>query len=272
METSCGRDRINLLKSILIITALLSQTATWANDRQQREVRIGISFSIPPYVIRETNDGLELALLRESFAVKGYRVRPSYLPLARTFINFEKGSLDGIINVKEGMVEGYDSDVVITFQNRAVSLASNQFSINNIKDLSNKSITAFQRASDLLDSKFGAWARANPLYNEIADQSLQIKQLFKSRVDVIILEEKIFKYYRKQLYNNSLALDSRSIVSTAELKQPVIYHDIFVPTEYRFAFTSKIIRDDFNQGLEQIKNNGVYEDIMHRFDGKFELP
>ncbi|WP_051085279.1 hypothetical protein [Hahella ganghwensis] len=118
---------MNHIKTVLITVLLSAVSFSWAEDRvtpeettsnpernlheektfdqqetdQAKKLIIGISFSIPPYVITEENSGLELEILRESFAVKGYSILPSYLPLARTFINFEDGSLDGVINVKK---------------------------------------------------------------------------------------------------------------------------------------------------------------------------
>ncbi|MCG8613409.1 MAG: transporter substrate-binding domain-containing protein [Pseudomonadales bacterium] len=183
---------------LLWITGILfllcrSVMASPDDNRGPKELLIGISFSIPPYVIQEKDNGLELEVLRQAFEVKGYTVLPSYLPLARTFMSFEDGSLDGVINVKEGMVNGHYSDIVITFQNYAISLSENNLKIDSLQDLGGKSVAAFQRAAFILGADFANVVLSNSDYLEVADQSLQVKQLFRDRVEVIVMEEKIFK-------------------------------------------------------------------------------
>lgn len=261
-----------MLTRLLLLLTFIAGLPCLASPAQEKKVVIGISFSIPPYVVKEENNGLELEILRQSFAVNGYKVLPSYLPLARTFMNFQDGSLDGVINVKDGMIKGYYSDVVITFRNKAVSLEENNLTINSIDDLSRKSIVAFQRASTILGKDFGKVVEYNSEYREVADQSLQVKQLFKNRAEVIILEEKIFKYFRRWLFNRSRSLKGSYILTEKELRKPVIYHDIFLPSEYKFAFISEKVRDDFNDGLRTIRNNGLYEQIINTYNQDLELP
>ncbi len=253
----------------LIIT-LISLNAVSAEPNNQ-ELLIGISFSIPPYVIKERNDGLELAILKRCLEANGYKVLTSYLPLARTLLSFHDGSIDGVINVRKGTVEGFYTDAVITFRNYAMSLEKNKFQIKSIKDLNRRSIVAFQKASSFLEPVFGDVVRYNSEYREVADQSLQVKQLFKHRVEVIVMEQKIFKYFRKQLFDRSVKLGKRSILSPNEIRQPIVYHDIFKPSHYRFAFLSERVRDDFNASLREIKRNGEYEKIMKRYDTNLEL-
>ena len=263
---------MSLMRTFIILCLVLHHSMALAEQEDDRNLMIGISFSIPPYVIAEKNDGLELELLRQSFAVKGYTVLPSYLPLARTFMSFEDGSLDGVINVKPGMVNGFYSDVVITFHNHAISLKNNELKINSLEDLHQKSIVAFQRASFILGPQFASVVQTNSDYDEVADQSLQVKQLFRNRADVIIMDKKIFKYFRKWLYDRSLSLKGEYIVSQKDLLRPIIYHDIFPPSDYQFAFLSEQVRDDFNAGLSTIKTNGVYEQILRKYDNDLDLP
>ncbi len=257
---------------LMLLTSMLGPSLASGAPKKDRELLMGISFSIPPYVITEENAGLELELLRESFAIKGYTVLPSYLPLARTFMNFEEGSLDGVINVKEGMVNGYYSDVVITFHNQAISLKEKGLKIDSIEDLSQKSIVAFQRASVILGPELAKAVQHNSEYNEVADQSLQVKQLFWERVDVVIMDRKIFKYFRRWLFDRSSTLKGEYIVRGHDLRRPIVYHNIFPPSEYRFAFLSEQVRDDFNQGLQAIKSSGIYDELLQKYDDDLELP
>ncbi|WP_051085281.1 substrate-binding periplasmic protein [Hahella ganghwensis] len=170
------------------------------------------------------------------------------------------------------MVDGYYSDVVITFHNHAVSLKDRGLKIKRMEDLSQLSIVAFQRATFILGEDFARTVQYNNDYNEVADQSLQIKQLFRNRTDVIILEKRIFQYFRRWLYDRASILNDEYIVSRSDLRQPVVYHNIFSPSEYRFAFLSEQVRDDFNEGLRTIRENGTYDSIMSKYEEDLSLP
>ncbi|QSX38970.1 transporter substrate-binding domain-containing protein [Shewanella sedimentimangrovi] len=229
------------------------------------ELTIGVSFSIPPYVIQENNTGLELELLNMALADAGHRVNITYLPLARTFHELREGKLDGIINVHEGMVDKvFYSDVAIVFQNCAISLAKNQLKIDSIRDLKDKRIVAFQRASVLLGPEFSQVVTANDEYSEVARQLLQVYMLMKDRVDAVVMDRHIFNYYRRQaLLQNAL--------NATELQQSLVYHEIFPPTEYRFAFQSERIRDDFNRGLKQLKADGRWQQLHEKYQDDMPL-
>lgn len=232
------------------------------------QIEIGISFSIPPYVIEEQDAGIELDILREAFSVRGHTVIPRYLPLARTFSQYDANIIDGVINVIPGMVKGFYSDIVIVFQNNAITLSQNNLMINQIDDLANLNITAFQRASTILGEEFGEMAANNPKYKEVAAQIKQINLLFLGRTDAVVMDRRIFNYYRKQAYD--VFFGPRSFKD--KLLQEVTFHPIFPPSEYRFAFRSEAIRDDFNHGLKIIRDDGRLAAITEKYSGLMEFP
>lgn len=245
----------NQFKSLLMLLLLGIQTNLLFAD----EITIGVSFSIPPYVIKETKQGIELEILQEAFKVTGHTINIEFLPFARTFMLLEEGKLDGIINTKKGMLDNvFYSDIAITFQNCAISLAKNNYpDFNNLSFLKDKDLIAFQRASEILGNEFNKITKKNDKYEEVASQSSQVLQLFLERnADFIIIESNIFKYYRKKAFER--------IGNKAHI--PVKYHHIFPPTEYRFAFSKKQIRHDFNIGLQTIKNNGIYNKITDKYE------
>lgn len=223
------------------------------------EIKMGVSLSIPPYVIQATNSGLELELLNQALAVKGHTTSIHYLPLARTFHELKEGKIDGTINIKEGMIDNvFYSNVAITFQNCAISLESNQLHINSIEDLNNKQVVAFQRASSLLGEEFANMVKTNSAYQEQARQVLQVYMLMKRRADVVVMNKNIFKYYLKQAY-----LEGK--LTEKDLKQQAICHQIFPATEYKFAFLSEQIWDDFNAGLKQITQDGSVAALQEKY-------
>ncbi|EGM71633.1 substrate-binding periplasmic protein [Shewanella sp. HN-41] len=232
---------------------------------QATELKIGVSLSIPPYVIQETNSGLELELLHQALAVKGHNASIQYLPFARTFHELKEGKLDGIINIKEGMIDKvFYSDVAITYQNCAITLENKNFKINNIDDLHHLKVVAFQRASFLLGEEFTRMAKANSSYQEQARQIQQVYMLMKHRADVVVMDKNIFKYYLKQAY-----LEGK--LTEKEIKQVAICNKIFPPTEYRFAFLDAHIRDDFNVGLKQITGDGTLAALQEKYQRLLSL-
>lgn len=250
-KISASTFSVGILCAVLLVAASLRQATA-------DTIRIGASFSIPPYVIRETGQGIELDVLRESFKRRGHKVHMEYLPLARTFRHLKNGRLDGAINVTQGLLDDvFYSDVVISFQNCAISLAKRNFPPpDSVAFLADKHVIAFQRASTILGPAFGEMAENNAHYEETAVQKTQLFRLFLERdADFIVMEQRIFAYYWKEV---------RSKIGPAA-DQPVRLDCIFPPTAYRFAFRSEKIRDDFNAGLSAIRTDGVYDRIMERY-------
>lgn len=247
----------------LLLQILFLLTTIFSNEKI---VRIGISKSIPPFVIKEDTTGIEMDILRKSLEPNGYQVVPEFLPLARTFLHFEKGLLNGVFNVTKEMVKGFYTDTVITFQNCVISLADNNFQITKIEDLTGLNVVAFQKASVILGKKFNEVIPRVSSYKEIADQKLQIYQLFKERADVVIMEKNIFYYFlnnaKNDVNNHQLSL----FKDRKELDKNVSIATIFTPTHYYFSFSSQKIRDDFNSGLKRLKESGGYKEIFKKYN------
>ena len=265
--TRPGADEINRLLDILEQNGRLKTVWEKYGIPSLREFRaqsaplvIGVSFAIPPYVIKETDQGIELDILRQAFGVSAHQIRIKFLPLIRTFSLLEAGRIDGIINIKEGMVDNvFYSDEVITFQNCAISLTRRGYpDFKSLSFLKDKYIIAFQRATDILGEDFAGIAAGNERYEEVAAQENQVIRLFLERkADLVVMEKQIFNYYRKKI------LEAGTIGRKAEAA--VTYHEIFPPTHYRFAFRSRQIRDDFNHGLKTIRQNSQYNRIMDKY-------
>lgn len=230
------------------------------------EIVMGVSFSIPPYVISESSSGVEIEIINEVFSAVNIEVKIYYLPLGRTFIEFEKGTIDGIINVREDTVpNAFVTEKVITFNNCAISLKKHRYPETfPVSFLFDKNIIAFQRAPDLLKQGLDKVEARNPHYTETSTQLTQVLRLYLERsADFIILEESIFRYYQEE---------ARDVIGD-QVDQEVTIHRIFDPIDYRFAFNKESIRDEFNRGLNIIKKNGLYDEIFKnygvtRFDEK----
>lgn len=250
------RKTVSISYSLLLVLNILFLNTVFAD-----EISIGVGFALPPYVIQETSSGIEIDILKEAFAVKGHTVKLEFLPNVRTLSFFEEGKLDGAINVKkDSLLLGYYSDDVIAFQNVAISLKDKNLSIEKIIDLKDSKfhVLAFQNASKFLGDEFAQVATENKNYLEISDQSLHAVILLKKRVDVLISDKRVFLFHLRN------ALKSKKLLPE-EQERKVKIHTIFPPTIYSFVFKLEKIRDDFNEGLKVIRENGTYDLIMNRY-------
>lgn len=218
------------------------------------EIRMSVGTALPPYVIADENKGIELDIVRESLALKGYKLVPVYMPFRRVASSFNLGATDGALTVNESssMKDAIYSDSHITYQNVAISLASKGFEINSIQDLVSYSTVAFQHATRYLGDEYAEMARQNPDYLEKARQHMQISLLFSKRIDVVVMDINIYKHYRM--------LETR--VNT---QLPVDIFEIFEPTHYKVAFRHKSIQADFNDGLRELKASGRYQEIIESY-------
>lgn len=231
------------MKKIIIFLILLN--CIFAKD-----IKVAFGDKLAPYII-PPNSGMEFEIIRSAFEQKSYKINPVFVPFARLAKSAETGVYDVVATINEDskIKNVYYSDSYITYENVVISLKD--YKIKDINDLKNKSIIAFQDASIYLGEKFAYTMKNNPNYFELANQEGQVASLMKERVEVVVTDLNIFKYY----YNKS---------SLFKQKQYIVYR-IFKPTSYKLAFKDKKIRDDFNTGLKLLKSRGAYDKILRKY-------
>ena len=223
---------------------------------QAAPLRIGVSFSIPPYVLQEENRGIELDILRATLP----DVQIVYLPLARTWQGLSTGELDGTINVHPGLIPGvYYSARVLTFHNRFFTQAAQipSGSLHALSDLAGLKVAAFQYAHRILGEEYAANVASIPGYTETPKQILQVRQLVMGRVDAIVMEQRVFEYYLNQVRQEQPA--------NAAPLPALAMHDLLPPTIYHFAFRDPAVRDSFDQQLTRLRANGQFAAILARY-------
>lgn len=221
---------------------------------QAKEIKLAVGFSVAPYIIQESDSGIELDIIREALAYKGHSMKTMYLPFIEIDRAIVDKGADAIATVEEKIgIDGYFSDNVITYRNYAISLASKNLEINNISDLKDMNVTSFQLSTKYLGSEFAEMAKANPRYREKEEHTLRIKLLFDGRTDVAIIDKNIFQYY------------SKVVADKTDITQAVKYHDIFPENKYKVVFQDKALRDDFNAGLKHLRESGGYQKIFDNY-------
>lgn len=231
-----------------------------------RDVTVGIGFSLPPYVIKEEHAGLEVDIIRESFAAVGMNTQFMYLPKLRLPVAFADSMVDCVATNAtydmsyESGLESFDSDVTLVYQNYAVAMKRSGFNLQSINDLKDKVVLSFNNAVKYLGSEYAAMATENLQYKELADQSLQVRMLYSGRVQVVVSDKRIFLYWRKKLLSGSASED-------IDIKQDVQFFSIFPPSPRNLSFKDRELCDAFNRGLRSLHKNGAYDVIVQRYAG-----
>lgn len=219
-----------------------------------QKLRIGVGLSKPPYIIKETNSGVELDILRRALEIAGYETQPVYLPMKRILYGLNKGDLDGGISLRPDIpINGYLSESMITYQNFAISRAEENLVLDDLSDLHNVSVLAFQNANLLLGLNFSNAVEDNHKYSEISNQELQAKMFLAGRVQVLIADFRIFLHFKnkiEKIYGGN---------------KGVVFHALFPPTLYHAGFKSEEVRNRFNKGLETLRQSGEYDQILARY-------
>lgn len=261
-----------LIFAILLLSGLSqaepSNTAS-AHQAKPTILEVGISMSIPPWVIKENDSGIELDILRESLKTQPYQIVPVYLPFERAYKLFETGHLDVVMNAKEGVSDtGYLSQPVVNFQNYAISLAAKNYPVEiPISFLEDKSVVGFQKARHFLGEEYALMAAKNKRYQEVSKQSLQINLLFIREQDFIVMDKSIFGYYWFQATQSK----PHSRQAQKRFMQAVRFHPLFPKSPYPFLFKNKQVRDNFDAGLATIKADGRYQAVLDKYDHLSDL-
>jgi len=218
-----------------------------------KELTLAVGLALPPYNIPETDSGIEMDIVREALRDRGYAIKAKYVPFARVRRELMNREVDGALTINpDSGIEAFYSDEHLVCQNVVVTLKNNAFQVHEMGDLKDKSVLAFQDATLYLGKEFAAMADQNPKYKEIAKQEVQINLLYTNRVDAIVLDKNIFYHHRKH----------NDMVDTS---QEIDIWRIFPPTTFSVAFVDETVRDDFNEGLKQLRESGRYDEIVKKY-------
>jgi len=238
------------MKIVSFFIALLLMTKLFAAD-----LVVTTGLSIPPYIIKESNSGIELDIVREALTLRGYKISniiyATNRRVKRLLIN---KVVDMAINVQPNLEGIYYSDTIIEFKNVAITLKNKNITLKNIDELKGKKVLAFQNANKFLGPEFFNYASKSLDYIEIINQIAQVNHLYKNRTDVAIADKYVFLYY-KNIYEKK-----------NDKKFEVDFFDILPSSPRRAGFLTKQIRDDFNAGLKQLKRSSLFDTLIKKYN------
>lgn len=224
-----------------------------------REVTVAFGQHKPPYVFLDGKRGIEIDLFREALALNGDTLRIKIMPKRRLKFSLRKYSdFDAVSSVNLSKDRFFYSDRFINFRDVVVTRNSEGIQLDHIKDLAPYKVGAWQGASVTLGKEigrlYGKGGTHRRDYREYPSQLNQNIAFWSGKIDVMIIDQHIFSYYRRMLANDF------------ETEQHVTFHKLFPQeTPHYVAFKEKVLRDQFNDALAILKYNGRYRKVIERY-------
>lgn len=235
------------------------QTTYDAAQRSSSEEPLVIVFGVfrPPYIFEKKDLGIDFDLAKSTLELAGYQIKPLHSPNNRAFREIEMGKVDGVIGLSplQDRPGIYFSKPIIQYDNVVITKRKKKLVINSIDDLKEIRFLTFSNAKQYLGPAYADIISKLKYDTDIANQETQNRMFWQNKVDAIILDLNVFRYYR-----GSLA----SELNTAE---EVDVHRIFAPVDNErvAAFRDPKVRDQFDKALRQLKSSGEYQKILDRY-------
>ncbi|WP_199911815.1 substrate-binding periplasmic protein [Dongshaea marina] len=211
-----------------------------------------------PYYSEELDeDGVITALVREAYSRVGHKTSIRFIPWKRAMQEGEIGTSDVVMGAYYSEERAKRFIYSHPFYEIKVGLIA----------LKSLGVTHFRSLEDLKPYTIGVsrgWAnseafdKATFLHKEEAtNQILNVRKLFKKRVDMVVMAHGVFNYERNRMRQ---AIDQKFIFIKPLLGRKPLYlmagKDL--PRSEQFI-------DDFNRGLGMMIRDGSYEKILQRF-------
>lgn len=219
-----------------------------------QSLRVGFGTHKPPYIFENEARGLDYDIVMAAAKRGGLEPVAYYAPMERLNRMLSKDQIDvmATTNERSGGAIFY-SDAYIRYQNVAVGLRSRNLDIQHTSDLARYSVNAFQRARLLLGNEYQAMTEANPRYREEAFQIARNRMLYSGRVDVVVTDMRILRYFNREVYTQ------------VDVTQALTLYPIFAATDYKLGCRQQADCVRFNQGLAAIRLSGEYTAIERRY-------
>lgn len=217
-----------------------------------RLVSVGVGFSIPPYINKNNNNGIEQNIIKEAFRSFGFDVVFRYYDMTTLREYFSHGVIDVALHMHNGHpIKGVAfSQPHIAYHNVVIGLKSANLNIHQISQLKSLKVMIFNNATDFLGSDFAEMAANNPNYQEKPRDSTRVFALQSGLVDAIVMDLNIYKY---------LINKGNRFVGAKEIE----VFDILEKTHYRAGFHNKKLLRQFDIAIASLKSKERYNKLLN---------
>ena len=241
--------------------ALALAAATPLALAAEPRIIVGVNQSNPPFILPESESGLQVDIIRAAFASQSVPVEFKFLPPLRVALAFKTGFIDVVTTAKPASDFGgvYSRWPIMTFHNQAISLSNKHLKLRTVADLSALRVIAFHGASKDLGADFAQMTLHNPNYAELPRTPSNM--LTMNRTDVVIAQPDIFRY--------NLSSTAALAPDTAVLEQ-FDYQELFSrDNQYWFGFRNERQRDLFERGLATIYASGEIDKLFSQYQQRY---
>lgn len=221
-----------------------------------KEIVVAFSPYKPPYVIDKEVRGLEIDIVSEALALEGVTLKVDFFDRRYLRQAMKFGRTDAAAGLQVEDDKLYYSDVYISFQNTIISRSDDDIKLKAIADLKGFQFASWRGAHQVLGKEFNEASEngASPNYIEYDNQLIQNKMFWAHRVDLLVIDPFVFKWYQKQL--------SESFVTSGQ----VTFHPLLPDkTNYHLGFNTKELQQTFNLGLKKLKKSGRYDELTAEY-------
>ncbi len=228
-------------------------TLTCAKLSFADNITLGTS-NAPPYMIKESNSGIDIEIAKTVLEKLGHRVTIKYFSLDRAKIELEEKKIDAMVPLfsSAGSEKVYVSNPHVLYRPTAFSLKGKKLEVNTLQDLKKYRLMTFQGAKGYFGPEFKEVANQAKSYKEHFDMTKLVMLLYRQRTDIVLLDYNIFHYYLKDI-NFTKKLE---ILKT---------HQILPKVPAVVGFNNKKLRDQFNEELKKLYDDGTQRSIINKY-------
>jgi len=221
-----------------------------------KTVNVLLGFDKPPFIFGKTSlKGIDADHLIEAFKLVGYKVNifQGTKDKQESILHKNQSHIDAVATITQKDDGLFYSDTFSTYENYVITRQKDNLQIKSLEDLKNIKFVTWKTAYNDLGKAF--YYLFNPLtgkykesYHDTSSQEEDAKMFFSKKADAIIVDKAIFKWYKLHFNND----------------EKYTFHDILQnkKKEYPVTFKDKKIRDDFNIGMQKLKQSGRFDEII----------
>ncbi|NMH58687.1 substrate-binding periplasmic protein [Alteromonas ponticola] len=234
-------------KLISAILVLFSFSASAKDTPLMIAVNVG-----PPWAYYDENGdatGIDVEAIRAVFTELGYTTQFAVLPYNRLIKEFNEQKFDFASPAAFASAVGTRTVRYLPYHDVAITRKADGVKLENISDLRNKRIVAYQHAQHVLGPEFEQ-AVSFSNYIELAEREVQVKLLAFERADIVVGESRLLHYILNEQH--------------AELE--VTTHPIFPVKHYGGIALDAAIARQFDEGVAQFIEEGKFDALLQKWD------
>ena len=223
----------------------------------EETLTVASRINTPPFVFGEFQGGIDMEIVAAIENHSNLRFKYIHIPRNRILAPFAGTELDGyLIQPLETHDDGCMTNWYVQHMDYAVTLKDKKINIQHVNDLGKLKVISFDGATKFLTKVFRDAVKDNPHYIESYHQRSHIQILYKGRFDAIVGDSLILKYHQKNHFKR-----------TGEYHE-IETHDILPPIRLSARFKKPRHCTEFNKALAEIRQNGVYDEIFHKYENE----